>query len=175
MIDGLQHNPKVSQNELAANHRAVYQWALSLSRYDAAAADDVMQQSYLAIVDGSARFDGSSSLKTWVFGVVRNMARRSRRIRRLQLVLLQRVGAEPREVATQMPDADGDAALAAAIAALPHRQREVLDLIVHAEFTLEETAAVLGISVGSARTHYHRAKVTLRGRLESNAFPDSKK
>jgi RNA polymerase sigma factor (sigma-70 family) len=168
MFDGLQHNPKVSRRELADGHRAAYLWALSLSRYDAAAADDVMQQSYLAIVDGSARFDGTSSLKTWVFGVVRNMARRSRRVRRLQLALLQRIGAEPADDAAPMPEDGADATLAVAIAALPQRQREVLELMIHAEFTLEQTATVLGISVGSTRTHYHRAKASLRSRLEAN-------
>jgi RNA polymerase sigma-70 factor (ECF subfamily) len=167
MHDGLEHNPKVSRSALASHHRAAHAWALSLSRYDPAAADDVMQQSYLAIVEGSARFNGTSSLKTWLFGVVRNMARRQRRVRRMQLVLLERFGAQPRELASMMPEPGGDEAVAVAVAALPHRQREVLELVLFAEFTLEETSAVLGISVGSTRTHYHRAKQTLRERLES--------
>jgi len=168
MHDGLEHNPKVSRSALASHHRAAHAWATSLSGYDPAVADDVMQQSYLAIVDGSARFDGASSLKTWLFGVVRNMARRSRRVRHAQLVLLERFGAQPRELAAPMTREPGaDAAIAAAIAALPHRQREVLELVLFAEFTLQETALVLGVSVGSARTHYHRAKQTLRERLEA--------
>jgi RNA polymerase sigma-70 factor (ECF subfamily) len=168
MHDGLEHNPKVSRSALASLHRAAYAWAMSLSRYDPATADDVMQQSYLAIVEGSARFDGVSGLKTWLFGVVRNMASRNRRVRRMQLVLLERFGAQPQEFAAPMALEAGTAGnVAAAVAALPHRQREVLELVLFAEFTLEETAVVLGISVGSARTHYHRAKETLRERLES--------
>jgi RNA polymerase sigma factor (sigma-70 family) len=168
MHDGLEHNPKVSRSALATHHRAAHAWALSLSRYDPATADDVMQQSYLAIVDGSARFDGASALKTWLFGVVHNMARRSWRARRMQLALLERFGAQPREVAAPMTsDAGRNGDVAAAVAALPHRQREVLELVLFAEFTLEETAAVLGISLGSTRTHYHRAKQALRERLES--------
>src|SRR5262245_37907143 len=166
MHDGLEHNPKVSRRALASLHRTAHAWAMSLSRYDRAIADDVMQQSYLAIIDGSARFDGASSLKTWLFGVVRNMARRSGRARRMQLMLLERFGAQPREfVETQNPEHDDTGRIAAAIATLPHRQREVLELVLFAEFTLEETAVVLGISLGSTRTHYHRAKETLRDRL----------
>jgi RNA polymerase sigma-70 factor (ECF subfamily) len=168
MHDGFEHNPKVSRSALASHHRAAHGWAMSLSRYDPATADDVMQQSYLAIVDGSARFDGASSLKTWLFGVVRNMARRNGRIRRMQLTLLEQFGAQPREfVETPKAEHDVSAAIAAAVAALPNRQREVLELMLFAEFTLEETAVVLGISLGSTRTHYHRAKQTLRERLGS--------
>ena len=167
MHDGLEHNPKVSRRALASHHRAAHAWALSLSRYDPATADDVMQQSYLAIVDGSARFDGASSLKTWLFGVVRNMARRSGRIRRMQLTLLEQFGAQPREFAEPLTPEHDTSAVAAAVAALPNRQREVLELTLFAEFTLEETAVVLGISLGSTRTHYHRAKQTLRKRLGS--------
>ena len=42
MHDGLEHNPKVSRRALASHHRAAHAWALSLSRYDPATADDVM-------------------------------------------------------------------------------------------------------------------------------------
>jgi RNA polymerase sigma-70 factor (ECF subfamily) len=165
MQDGLEHNPKVSRDALAGHHRAVYGWALSLSGYDAATADDVMQQSYLAIIDGSARFDGASNLKTWLFGVVHNMARRHRRGRRVYLAVLDRFGAQPAPVAASMTPPQRDDLISSAIAALPRRQREVLELVVWAEFTLEQTAEILGVGVGSARTHYHRAKQALRERL----------
>src|SRR5262245_65278881 len=125
MHDGLEHNPKVSRRALASLHRTAHAWAMSLSRYDRAIADDVMQQSYLAIVDGSARFDGASSLKTWLFGVVRNMARRNGRVRRLQLMLLEQFGAQPREFAVSLAPESDTGKIATAIAALPHRQREV--------------------------------------------------
>ncbi len=166
MQDGLEHNPNVSKDALAAHHRAAYGWALSLCGYDAATADDVMQQSYLAIIDGSARFDGASSLKTWLFGVVRNVARRHHRARRVYVAVVARFGAQPRDGSRAMADLRGGDTVGVALATLPRRQREVLELVLWAEFTLEQSAAILGISVGSARTHYHRAKQTLRARLE---------
>ena len=166
MDDGLEHNPLVSRRALAQQHEAAFGWALSLTGYNAATAADVMQQSYLAIVEGSARFDARSSLKTWLFGVVRNCARRGQRRDRTELKWISRFAAEPRDDSTSNGGAS-DTQLANVLTTLPRRQRDVLELVVYSEFTLEETAAVLGISLGSVRTHYHRAKQALRARLES--------
>ncbi len=170
MDDGLEHNPLVSRSALAAQHRAAYAWALSLTGYDDAAAADVMQQSYLAIVEGRARFANRSTLKTWLFGVVHNSARRLHRHNRRELAMVARFAAEPRAAETNRSEtngADRDTSLTAALATLPRRQRDVLELVAYADFTLDEVAVVLGISLGSTRTHYHRAKVALRAHLES--------
>ena len=53
-----------------------------------------------------------------------------------------------------------------ALKALSPRQREVLHLVFYSGLTLEETAATLDMTVGSARTHYHRGKTQLASMLE---------
>lgn len=172
--DGFEHNPNIRHAALAELHAGAYVWALSLTGQEPAAAEDVMQQTYLLILDGRARYDGASSLKTWLFGVVRNVARRHARQRRVQLGLIARlagsVGDSTLEAGIGNPPTrqDGGPRLRDAVRALPTRQREVLELVFDAEFTLAQAAVVLGISVGSARTHYHRAKTTLRERLEAD-------
>jgi RNA polymerase sigma-70 factor (ECF subfamily) len=164
MADALEYNPKVSRAALAALHQAAFAWARSLTRQDAQAAADVLQQTYLVIVDGSARFDGRSSLKTFLFGVVRHMAARNYRGRRRRLSLVAQLTAETEHdgMAEPVEPQSGDPAMSRALRSLSHRQREVLELVFYGDFTIEEVATVLDISVGSARTHYHRAKQSLR-------------
>ena len=110
-------------------------------------------------------------MKTWLFAVVRNVARKERRRvfrdagRRASVTESQDV---PVENGEPLENTRRRAVLQAAIAGLPERQRELLQLVVHRECTLEEAARILRIRLGSARTHYHRAKAALRDRLDEN-------
>lgn len=166
MTDGLPHNPEVSRAALAALHDAAFAWACSLTDRDAEAAADVLQSSYLLILDGRARFEGRSSLKTFLFGVVRRIASHHRRGRLRGLALIARLATEPASD-TVLIDSQ-DPAMSRALHGLPRRQRDVLELVIYSEFTVEQSAEILDISVGSARTHFHRAKQALRKALGVN-------
>ena len=160
--------------ELERLHPASFSWALSCCRRDREEAEEVLQASYLKLLEGSARFDGRSSFKTFLFGVIRRTAAERRRRRAFQgrwLELWGRAadrGAEPEE--------PNDSAarlrrLDAALARLPRRQREVIELRLQHEMTIEAAAGALAISVGSARVHYARAKERLRRLLGEEEGP----
>src|ERR1051326_7668431 len=75
--------------ELERLHSASFGWALSCCRRDATEAEEVLQTVYLKILEGKARFRGESSLKTWLFAVIRKTAAteyRRRLLRSLRLV-----------------------------------------------------------------------------------------
>jgi RNA polymerase sigma-70 factor (ECF subfamily) len=156
------------RRDLAANHGDAYAWALNCCRRNRTDAEDVLQATYMKVLEGRARFDGRSNFTTWLFGVVRLTAADHRRRRFLHDLITGRAAAEEsfREPA---PAADADlgraqrrAALERALAMLPDRQREVLLLVFYHELTVENAAHVMSIGIGSARQHYARGKARLR-------------
>jgi RNA polymerase sigma-70 factor (ECF subfamily) len=161
--------------ELEQYHADSYGWALACCGWRRDQAEDVLQEAYLRVLDGRARFAGKSSRRTWFFGVIRRVAGEARRRRqRSALLNLRLVG-----VGSDEPDAESAAPaeyiyreqssrqLQAALMQLAARQREVLHLVFYAGMSLEETALTLRISLGSSRTHYHRGKARLAELLES--------
>jgi RNA polymerase sigma factor (sigma-70 family) len=155
--------------ELERLHPASFSWALSCCRRDREEAEEVLQASYLKVLEGRARFDGRSSFKTFLFGVIRRTAAEQRRRRALHGLWLARwgragagEGGQSTEPYQPLATADRLRRLDAALALLPRRQREVIELRLQHGMTLEAAASTLAISTGSARVHYARAKERLR-------------
>ena len=163
--DALDNNPHVSLSALEAIHGQIYGWALSRTDFDHAAAEDLMQQAYVEVLSGSARFNNKSSLKTFVFAVVQNLARsRFRRVAsRLRLLREHAAGTEEPVAEPVEPAEDGE--IWPAVKALPARQRDIIELVFCRDLTIEEASKVMGVSTGTGRVHYDRAKKALRARL----------
>lgn len=158
------------RDELVLLHEASFGWAMACTRFDASEADEVLQEAYLKVLDGRARYAGRAAPRTFLFGVIRRTASERRRRRRLRRALSLRLAVEP-TLRPETPERalarnEQTARLVAALAALPRRQREVLHLVFHAGLSIEEAAAVAGLRLGTARTHYERGKRRLRRLLE---------
>jgi RNA polymerase sigma factor (sigma-70 family) len=153
---------------LAELHPDCFGWALGCCAWNREEAEDVLQTVYLEILDGRARFAGRSSVKTWLFAVIRHTAARRRRRQWLLDLLPERLVRReppPQDVAdleSLALTAETSRELRAALLKLPERQRHALHLVFYEDLSVDEAAALLGISVGSARTHYHRGKERLR-------------
>lgn len=157
-------SPDEIEAELERLHPAGFTWALCCAERNREEAEDVLQASYLKILDGAATFQGRSTFKTFLFGVIRRTAAEHRRrsaLRRLFALRLRSLEPEPSPPA----GAEERATFLAALATLSRRQREVLGLVFYEDLSIEEAAQTLGISVGSARTHYGRGKRQLARRL----------
>lgn len=159
------------RDELERLHSASFGWALWCCDHRREDAEEVLQTAYLKVLDGTALFNGRSSLRTWFFAVVRRTAWEQRRRLWVRELLLARWLRQPASANGGAPDevlcgAEESRALRQALAALPKRQREVLHLVFYQELTIEEAAKVLNISLGTARTHFERGKARLRTLLE---------
>lgn len=131
----------------------------------------MLQASYLKLLEGKARFAGRSSFKTFLFGVIRRTAAERRRRAAFHALFLRRWADDPASApAAGATTPEPVERLDAALARLPRRQREMIELRLQHELTIEEAAAAMAISVGSARVHYARAKDRLR-RLLAGGLP----
>ena len=158
------------RHELEARHPESFGWALCCCRRDRHRAEDVLQQAYLKILSGAARFEGRGPFKTWLFAVIRKTALDERRRHWLGAWRLLAYGRQRPTAAAEAAGAALDretlqSAFRAALEDLPPRQRAVLHLVFYQDLSLTEAAGVMGISVGSARRHYDRGKAALRQKL----------
>lgn len=163
--DGLPDNPHISRSALEAIHGQVFGWALSRTDYDRAAAEDLVQQAYMELLTGKARFDNRSSLKTFVFSVVQNLARSRYRRIASRLRLLQSAAQATTDDAVHPVEPNENTLVWAAVQALPQRQRDIVELIFCRDMTVEAASAVMGVSTGTGRVHYDRAKKALKAKL----------
>ena len=117
----------------------------------------------MKILEGKARFDGRSLLKTWLFAVIRRTAAAHRRTRWFRYLALGQNGADAESA---LLHSERTAALVRALSRLARRQREVIELVFYHDLTIEQAAEVIGVSLGTARVHYQRGKQRLLQELQ---------
>jgi RNA polymerase sigma-70 factor (ECF subfamily) len=154
-------------------------------------AEDVVQETWLAVLRGVDRFEARSSLRTWVYRIMINIAK-TRGIRDRRTVPLADLAdtptvdparfqgpdepypghwrtfpqAWPTDVEAQVETGELVARINAAIGDLPHRQRIVITMRDVDGYDADDVCAALEISAANQRVLLHRARAAVRGRLE---------
>ncbi|HEX8911757.1 MAG TPA: RNA polymerase sigma factor [Humisphaera sp.] len=157
--------------ELERLHGESFGWATCCCGADRHRAEDVLQEVYVKVLDGRARYDGRGSVKTWLFAVIRLTAADARRrdlVRRLRLRFYEPTSREPEPADRSVGRSEDRDRFRAALAALPARQQQVLHLVFYHDLSLAAAADVMGVSLGTARTHYDRGKKAVRRTLEED-------
>ncbi|EOZ93478.1 RNA polymerase sigma-70 factor [Indibacter alkaliphilus LW1] len=111
----------------------------------------------MKILEGKARFNEQSSAKTWLYAVIRYTALENLKSESLLTSLDTNTELIADEVHEQSDDNHEKL-----IQLLPEKQREVLLLVFYHGLTLEKSAEVMGLHIGTVRTHYDRAKKNLK-------------
>jgi RNA polymerase sigma-70 factor (ECF subfamily) len=139
-----------------------------------AVADEVVQETWLAVLAGLDGFEGRSSLRTWIFRIAANIARK-RAVRESRCRPLSSLpgdddvpGTAP--VAWETPEQrlmsrETQEAICDAIAALPRAQRLVVTLRDVEGWSAEEACQALGLSAGNQRVLLHRGRTSVRAAL----------
>jgi RNA polymerase sigma-70 factor (ECF subfamily) len=157
------------------------------------AAEDVVQDAWLAVLQGIARFEGRSSLRTWVFAILTNLAR-TRGVKDNRQVPV----ADPTELplgpsvdpARFYPRGEPGAGawrqppqpwptpedeilgseirtvIKGCLGRLPERQRSVIELRDVLGYNAPEVCAILDVTDGNQRILLHRARATVRTEIE---------
>jgi RNA polymerase sigma-70 factor, ECF subfamily len=159
-----------------------------------AVAEEVVQETWIGVLNGIDRFEGRSSLKTWIFRILTNIAktRGQREGRTVPFSALERPDGvpEPAVAPDRFLPADHErwpghwaskpepwpeerlladesrAVVDRAIARLPPAQRAVISLRDLDGWSSEETCNALGVTETNQRVLLHRARSKVRQALE---------
>jgi RNA polymerase sigma-70 factor (ECF subfamily) len=167
-----------------------------------AVAEDVVQEAWIGVLEGLGRFEGRSSLKTWILRILVNRAitrgRRERRSAPFSSVWDANGPGEPAVDPTRFLDQTATwpghwsapptpwdevpedrllsgetlAFVRAAMAALPPAQREVITLRDVEGWTSKEVCNALEVTETNQRVLLHRARSSVRRALEGYLAPE---
>ena len=190
---------QVRAGDESAIARLVDEWSPAMLRVARSfvdspqSAEDVVQEAWLGMLSGLARFEGRSSLRTWMFSILVNRARTcgAREARTLTWSPLDsREGPAVEDRMARSGDErpwkwasidvqsrwdtipenvavsrEGLHQLDRALAGLPPRQRRVVTMRDVCGMTADEVCATLNISPQNQRVLLHRARAALREAL----------
>lgn len=156
----------------AAHHEAVRAFARRMLG-DAADAEDLVQDVFLAAREALAGFEGRSSVRTFLVSVAVNQIRHKKRATARRLGALERLHEEPRAQASGPEEAGERKELAGRMQklldALPLDQRLAVVLCVVEERTSVEAAEIVGVPEATIRTRVFHARKRMRELLASEA------
>ncbi|MEO8373209.1 MAG: sigma-70 family RNA polymerase sigma factor [Candidatus Solibacter sp.] len=146
------------------HHLPLFRFACRLTG-SAADAEDVVQECFLGLLRPGCAYDPErTSLRTYLFGVVRNQVlKRQRQHARISPGVSETSAAGSPE--SQFLRSELEGVVARAVRELPDTQREVLILAHYEQLPLAEIAQVLELEVGAVKSRLQRARAQLKETL----------
>lgn len=139
-------------------------------------ADDLAQETFVVLTRQSDRFEGRSSIYTWLYGIMLNLERRERRRQGTHRSKLRVLWADEPTREQTVPPAETPIEVAqwkrslwGFVAQLPDGQRQALVLRFSEHLTYEEIAEVLACPLGTVKSRIFNGLATLRALLDTSA------
>lgn len=164
LLERIGQGDRTAMKSLYERHQAPLYHFIRARLGDAFEAADVMQEAFLEVWRTASRYEGRSSVKTWIYGIARNKA--VDRIRKSSRVMLRDTPDETvpddSPSAQAVMEATGDASrLRICMAKLAEAQRTAIRLAFFDDLSYPEVAEVEGVPVGTIKTRIHHAKKLL--------------
>jgi RNA polymerase sigma-70 factor, ECF subfamily len=189
LVEALRNRDEQAFAELIRMYQAALLRVALMYVSSRAIAEDVVQESWVAVLNGIDRFEGRSSLKTWIFRIVANRAKtrgqreaRSRPFSSLEpepsvdpdrFVDGQWVAPPESWPEERLLGAEALRVIGDAIEGLPPSQRAVITLRDVQGWSAEEVRNALELSETNERVLLHRARAKVRAALEEYLMEDA--
>jgi RNA polymerase sigma-70 factor, ECF subfamily len=161
LVNRIAAGDKLATQALFARHRtSIYRWLLRFVGSEALA-EDLLSEVFLDVWRQADRFEGRSSVSTWLMSIARYKALSARRIRTEEELT------EEIEAAIADPSDDPEAALQEkdrgellrqALTHLSREHREIIDLVYYHERSIAECAEIVGIPAATVKTRMFYAR-----------------
>jgi RNA polymerase sigma-70 factor, ECF subfamily len=200
LVEALRRGDERVFEQLTREYHAALMRVAQIYVTSRSVAEEVVQETWVGVLNGIDRFEGRSSLKTWTFGILTNIAktRAQREGRTLPFSALERPDAVPEPAVgperflapdherwpghwASRPEPWPDERLLAAetrgvveraIEALPPAQRAVISLRDIEGWDSDETCNALGLTETNQRVLLHRARSKVRQAVEDYLSED---
>ena len=147
---------------------------------DRETAEDVVNETLLAVWRQAMQFEARSAVTTWMLGIGRYLALAARRARRAPFVGLEESGAVDLADPAERPDerlesANSRSYLRRCIDALPADQKAVIDLVYYHHKTVKDAAEIVGVPVNTVKSRMLLARKKLAAMLaleEDGGLPE---
>jgi len=170
VVERIARGDRYALAELYAAYQAtLFRYLLQLTA-DRGVAEEILQDTLVAVWKSAGTFEGRSTVQTWLIGIARRQAHNTLRRRMLLRVdladveILPATGPEPEDAALAELEREE---LARTIQRLAPAQREILTLTFAEGLSYSEMATVIGVPEGTIKSRLSNAKRALRALLKA--------
>ena len=164
LVERIARGDRLAMQALFARHRTpVYRWLVRFVN-DASVAEDLLSEVFLDVWRQAGRFEGRSTVSTWILSIARYKALAAGR-RRTHAELNEHIEAT---VADTSDDAEAalekkarNEILRQALTRLSPEHRQVVDLVYYHEKSVEEAAQILKVPAATVKTRMFYARKKL--------------
>ena len=163
-------NSQLAFSELVNRHQSNLRYSLrQLTNWDQALADDLAQDTFIQAFKELAKFRQDAKFSSWLYRIGYNVFLQHVRKKSLDT---QSIDDQPllTNQLEQAPAADDDTEVhqqvAKLLAGLDPERRSVLHLFLHRQNTQQEISDIMGIPLGTVKTHINRGRVVLQDGLQ---------